>query len=111
MRWHSATTRATTEYRTEHAANDLPADLRADGTRRRLGERLGNAFAMPATRACAATKQIPSATQEPATRAALHLNADSRVLLFGSEGDTDPQMYEKLVGATAAQVRAGHGQE
>jgi diaminopropionate ammonia-lyase len=52
-----------------------------------------------------------AATQEPATRAALHLNADSRVLLFGSEGDTDPQMYEKLVGATAAQVRAGHGQE
>jgi diaminopropionate ammonia-lyase len=47
---------------------------------------------------------------EPATRAAFGLDAHSRILFFGSESDTDPALYEQLVGATAAQVRQGHKQ-
>ncbi len=43
---------------------------------------------------------------DPASRAALGLDATSRVLLFGSEGDTDPALYAELVGRTAAAVRA-----
>jgi len=46
------------------------------------------------------------AAQDPAARATLGLGPDSRVLLFGSEGDTDPALYEQLVGRSAAQVRA-----
>ncbi|HYG86758.1 MAG TPA: diaminopropionate ammonia-lyase [Azospirillum sp.] len=36
---------------------------------------------------------------------ALGLGPDSRVLLFGSEGDTDPELYRAIVGRTAEQVR------
>ncbi len=38
-------------------------------------------------------------------REKLGLNAESRVLLFGSEGDTDPLTYSGYVGQTGAEVR------
>ena len=37
--------------------------------------------------------------------AALGLDASSRVLVFGTEGDTDAALYEELVGMSAAEVR------
>jgi diaminopropionate ammonia-lyase len=36
----------------------------------------------------------------------LKLNAESRVLLIGSEGDTDPTIYKEVVGKTAQEVLA-----
>jgi diaminopropionate ammonia-lyase len=42
--------------------------------------------------------------QDSAASDAICLGPDSRVLLFGSEGDTDPALYEQLVGRNAAQV-------
>ena len=45
---------------------------------------------------------LASAGREPEVRAALGLSRDSRVLLFGTEGATDPVVYERLV--TAAPV-------
>ena len=39
------------------------------------------------------------AAGDPAARAALRLDADSRVLLFSTEGATDPELYARLVGA------------
>lgn len=36
---------------------------------------------------------------EPFARTALGLDGSSRVLLFGTEGATDPEVYERLVGA------------
>ncbi len=39
------------------------------------------------------------AADDPETRAALALDADSRVLLFSTEGATDPELYRSLVGA------------
>lgn len=44
------------------------------------------------------------ALENPALREQLQLNADSCVLLFGSEGATDAQLYKKIVGRTAEQV-------
>ena len=44
--------------------------------------------------------------QDSTARSTLGLGPDSRVLLFGSEGDTDPALYQQLVGRSAAQVRA-----
>jgi len=37
------------------------------------------------------------AMQEPYARGALGLHSDSRVLLFGTEGATDPEVYVRLV--------------
>ena len=37
------------------------------------------------------------AMQEPYARAAVGVGADSRVLLFGTEGATDPEVYDRLV--------------
>lgn len=45
---------------------------------------------------------------DPAARAALGLTPQSRVLLFGTEGDTDPALYAKLVGMPAEQLRGAH---
>jgi len=42
---------------------------------------------------------------EPAARAALDLGPGSRVLVFGTEGDTDPALYRALVGRSAAEIR------
>ncbi|MDO8251767.1 MAG: diaminopropionate ammonia-lyase [Rhodoferax sp.] len=42
--------------------------------------------------------------QDLAASASLGLTPTSRVLLFGSEGDTDPALYQQLVGRSAAQV-------
>ena len=42
--------------------------------------------------------------QSPAQRAALGLDAGARLLLIGSERDTDPALYARLVGRTAQQV-------
>ena len=36
----------------------------------------------------------------------LGLNAQSRVLLIGSEGDTDPTIYKEVVGRSAEEVLA-----
>lgn len=49
---------------------------------------------------------LMAAVGDPDARRALGLDAGSRVLLFGSEGDTDPALYAELVGRPAAAVRA-----
>jgi diaminopropionate ammonia-lyase len=43
----------------------------------------------------------------PEWRTAIALGAESRVLLFGSEGDSDPDLYAEIVGRTGEAVRAG----
>jgi diaminopropionate ammonia-lyase len=47
------------------------------------------------------------ALTRPGLAKALGLDGASRVLLFGSEGDTDPALYEQIVGRPAHMVRAG----
>lgn len=52
-----------------------------------------------------------AACQDPAARAALGLQADSRILFFGSEAATDAQLYAELVGESdqaVAQRAAAH---
>src|SRR5258708_30024303 len=38
-------------------------------------------------------------------REAFHLTRESRVLLFGTEGDTDPSIYEDVVGCPGDEIR------
>jgi diaminopropionate ammonia-lyase len=47
-----------------------------------------------------------AARDYPAIRQTLGLDATSRVLLLGSEGDTDPAIYRTVVGRTAEEVLA-----
>ena len=47
-----------------------------------------------------------AAQEQPALRQALALDEHSRVLLLGSEGDTDPVIYRQVVGRSAAEVLA-----
>ena len=47
-----------------------------------------------------------AATADARSRAALGLDEHSVVLLVGSEGDTDPQLYRQLVGISGEAVRA-----
>jgi diaminopropionate ammonia-lyase len=41
----------------------------------------------------------------PALRRMIGLDASSRVLLLGSEGDTDPEIYRDITGRSAEEVR------
>jgi diaminopropionate ammonia-lyase len=50
-----------------------------------------------------------AAAGDRTVREALDLRPDSKVILFGSEGDTDPELYEKLVGRSGDAVRSGKG--
>jgi len=47
-----------------------------------------------------------AAARDPAIRAALDLEPNSRVLILGSEGDTDPVIYRTIVGRSAEEVLA-----
>lgn len=47
-----------------------------------------------------------AARDDPDIRRTLALDAGSRVLLLGSEGDTDPAIYREVVGRTAEEVLA-----
>ena len=42
---------------------------------------------------------------EPSLMTLMALDADSRVLLFGSEGDTDPEIYRRITGRTADEFK------
>ena len=44
------------------------------------------------------------AANDPVAREALGLGADSRVLLFSTEGATDPELYARLVGRPAGEI-------
>lgn len=47
-----------------------------------------------------------AAREHPDLRTLLGLDGQSRVLLMGSEGDTDPEIYQRITGKTAQQVLA-----
>ncbi|MFZ5792766.1 MAG: diaminopropionate ammonia-lyase [Pseudomonadota bacterium] len=47
-----------------------------------------------------------AAAADPAAAEKLGLGPHARVLVIGSEGDTDPELYERIVGRSAAAVRA-----
>jgi diaminopropionate ammonia-lyase len=44
------------------------------------------------------------AATDPAARAMLELDTASRVLAFGTEGATDPEVYRQIVGRSPQEV-------
>lgn len=83
-------------------------DAAAVAAMRRLARPVGgDAPIVAGESAVAGLAGLIAAMADEGARAALGLDAGSRVLVFGTEGDTDPELYEKLVGASADAVRAG----
>jgi diaminopropionate ammonia-lyase len=66
----------------------------------------GNPPVVAGESAVAGLAGLLGALARSALAEALGLDAASRVLLFGSEGDTDAALYEQIVGRSAAAVRA-----
>ncbi|EPX76577.1 diaminopropionate ammonia-lyase [Salipiger mucosus] len=75
---------------------------------RRLADPLpGDPVIVAGESAVAGLAALLSVAGHAPAREALGLDADSRVLVFGSEADTDPGLYAELVGRSADEVRAG----
>lgn len=66
----------------------------------------GDARVVAGESAVAGLAGLLGAMAQPSLAKALGLDGSSRVLLFGSEGDTDPALYEQIVGRPAQAVRA-----
>ncbi len=87
------------------AAMALP-DAAAVNMMRRLAEPLpGDPPVVAGESAVAGLAGLFAAMADDEARAALALGPRSRILVFGTEGDTDPALYAELVGAEAAVVR------
>lgn len=84
----------------------IPDAAAVDGMRLLASPQRGDPVIVAGESAVAGLAAALLTTQDSAARASLGLGADSRVLLFGSEGDTDPALYQQLVGRSAAQVLA-----
>ncbi|WP_054309412.1 diaminopropionate ammonia-lyase [Mesorhizobium sp. 1M-11] len=57
---------------------------------------------------CVGLAGLTRALAEPDLKAALRLDATSRILLVNTEGATDPGLYEQLVGSSPAAVAGGN---
>jgi diaminopropionate ammonia-lyase len=53
---------------------------------------------------CTGFAGLAQCLADPAARRALGLGPGSRILLFNSEGATDPALYERIVGADPASI-------
>lgn len=85
----------------EHGADDFMTidDAAAIGTMRLLaGGRAGDGPVVAGETGVAGLAALLCAAGDAEARAALGLAPEARVLVFGTEGDTDPQLYEELVG-------------
>ncbi len=71
--------------------------LLADGT-------YGDAPLVAGESAVAGLAGLLCAAGDPKVRKTLGLTSDSRILLFGTEGATDPVIYEKIVGYPASAI-------
>ena len=69
----------------------------------------GDAPVVAGESAVAGLAGLTQAMADAGARAALGLDAASRVLLIGSEADTDPETYARIVGASGDEVRARRG--
>ncbi|WP_353473595.1 diaminopropionate ammonia-lyase [Salipiger sp. H15] len=83
------------------------SDAAAVAAMRRLAFPTGGDPALVAGEsAVAGVAGLRLAMADPEARALLGLDEASRILTFGTEGDTDPGLYEELVGAPASQIRS-----
>lgn len=83
------------------------ADEDAVAMMRRLADpATGDPLIVAGESAVAGLAALMAAAGHEQARADIGLNADSRVLVFGTEGDTDPELYTQLIGRSGDDVRA-----
>jgi diaminopropionate ammonia-lyase len=87
----------------------LPDASAIAGMRRLASPQAGDPPLVAGESAVAGLAGLVAAMADPGARAALGLGPGSQVLLFGTEGDTDPDLYAEIVGRTADEVRSGGG--
>jgi diaminopropionate ammonia-lyase len=87
------------------AAMTVDDDTAADCMRLLADGRFGDRPVVAGESAVAGLAGLIAAAADPRARRDLGLSARSRVLLFGTEGDTDPAVYQAIVGRSAAAVR------
>lgn len=88
------------------AAMTLPDGAAAAEMRRLAAPTAGDPAIVAGESAVAGLAGLRAAMAEPTMRTALGLTPRSCVLLFGTEGDTDPEIYRAIVGKDAASVLA-----
>jgi len=91
------------------AAMTLPDEAAAAEMRRLAAPTAGDPAIVAGESAVAGLAALRAAMAAPAMRAELGLTPTSRVLLFGTEGDTDPEIYRAIVGKSAAEVLTSGG--
>jgi diaminopropionate ammonia-lyase len=79
----------------------------ADCMRALAESRYGDRPLVAGESAVAGLAAVLAVSRDDAARARIGLDGDSRVLLFGTEGATDPEVYREIVGRSAAEVEAG----
>lgn len=102
----------------QHAADDVVAldDDAAVQTMRLLAQGIvADTPLVAGESGCAAMAGLIAASQDQSLRTALDLTSRSRVVVIGSEGATDDETYERVVGRSAGEVyrqaHAATGQE
>lgn len=81
-------------------------DAAVDAMRRLARPTGGDPAIVAGESAVAGLAALKLVMADPEARDWLALDVGARVLIFGTEGDTDVELYAKLVGATAAEIRA-----
>jgi diaminopropionate ammonia-lyase len=89
-------------------AMTVPDAAAVEGMRRLACPPPPDPFLVAGESATAGLAGLFAALDDPDARAALELGPETRALLFGTEGDTDPDLYAELVGASADKIRAMH---
>lgn len=82
----------------------LDDDAAVEAMRTLAEGRHGDAPLVAGESAVAGFAALTAVAADPAARARLGLGPDARVLLFGTEGATDPVLWERLVGLSPAAI-------
>jgi len=85
-------------------------DAAAEQTMRLLADaRYGDRALVGGESGVAGLAGFLAVADDEALRATLRVDTASRILVFGTEGDTDPDCYQRIVGGSAQQVRDDGG--
>jgi diaminopropionate ammonia-lyase len=84
----------------------IPDEAAAEAMRLLADCRFGDQPVVAGESAVAGLAGLVRVAEDPECRARLALGASSTVLLFGTEGATDPAVYRRIVGRTASNVKA-----
>jgi diaminopropionate ammonia-lyase len=87
-----------------HAALIVEDDSARDCMRLLADQRFGDSSIVAGESAVAGLVGLIAVMQDDAARENFHLDQHSRVLVLGTEGATDPDLYQQIVGRSAQEV-------